>query len=499
VKRSVHILVLLAFAALLTQGFQCASSDVSAAKKALQAQDFAKAKQSLEKALTTNPNDCEALVLLGDANRGLNDADGMVTAYKKAMECPGVTPKQRDEMSVKLFNAWVGQYNGGINKFNDYVGSQKESDLSESAAMLEAAEQLKPAFSEPLALLGQIREMQNDTNASYAVYTRWWNIEKPGFETIINKNMTLGMPRGSFLKSLGTPLETKIDSLSGGGQLYKDRFDVGGRPLILFSALEGANPDALLEGWTYNPPDNIAEPEKWRTRSASLTPLKGMAFIDYQRGRRESAFQLATVVTKVKPTDPDLVPLRTQLLQDLGKTGEAMAEIEGRVKADPKNTLLRVQYASLLSASGKQDAAVKEYQDVLGQDPNNETALYNLAAHYKNIAGTKQRTELDKMDKDKNYKPDVSYMDDLATAAQYFEKLRRSPKYTADIIVLEQLANIYEVRKENGKVKALIMELEGLEEINKKNKEYYRIMEGLYGRNKMLDKMKEAQEKGEKL
>jgi len=74
-----------------------------------------------------------------------------------------------------------------------------------------------------------------------------------------------------------------------------------------------------------------------------------------------------------------------------------------------------------------------------------------------------------------------------------------SLKYRDDLIVLEQLANTYEVRKEPAKVKAVIMELEALEDRYRSNREYYRVMEGLYGRNKMMDKMKQAQEKGAKL
>lgn len=43
------------------------------------------------------------------------------------------------------------------------------------------------------------------------------------------------------------------------------------------------------------------------------------------------------------------------------------------------------------------------------------------------------------------------------------------------------------------------MELEGLEQMNLKNKTYYEIMEGLYSRNNMIDKMKEAAAKAAKL
>ena len=66
-------------------------------------------------------------------------------------------------------------------------------------------------------------------------------------------------------------------------------------------------------------------------------------------------------------------------------------------------------------------------------------------------------------------------------------------------IWIEQLANTYEVLKEKKNVRMLIMELEGLETRYSSDPNYYRIMEGLYGRNKMIDKMKEAAAKGEKL
>jgi hypothetical protein len=65
--------------------------------------------------------------------------------------------------------------------------------------------------------------------------------------------------------------------------------------------------------------------------------------------------------------------------------------------------------------------------------------------------------------------------------------------------LISELANVYEVRKDATKVKSLIMELEALEDVYSSNKDYYRTMEGLYGRNKMLDKMKQANEKGSKL
>ncbi|RPI68293.1 MAG: hypothetical protein EHM43_05310 [Ignavibacteriae bacterium] len=499
-NRPLHLFVLLAFAALLTQGFQCASSSVTVAKRAIQKKDYPAAKTALDEALATNPNDCEALVLMGDVNMQLADADGMIASYQKAQTCPELTPQQREEVSIKLYNSWVSQYNSGITKYNDYVKSKNAADLSAAATHLSNAEKLKPSFTEPIALLGQAQEQKGDTNSAYETYKRWWAIEKPGFDVVKEKGLTVNYTRKDLFQKLGTPLKSDMDSLSdGAGVIYRDQFDIGGREFYAFSAQLGSAADGTLEGWTYNPPSDLSRQERSRSRITQLNPLKALAFIEYARGNKQAALDVANAVMAVNPTDNELVPLRTQLLQELGKTDEAIKEIEAQIARDPNNVLSRLQYAALLSGTERLDDAIAQYKKIIEIDPRNETALYNLAANYKNKASVKQVAELEKMDKDKNYEPNLSYQDDLKIAADYFETLRRSPKYAADIVVMEQLANCYEVRKETKKVKTIIMEMEGLEERYKDSKEYYRIMEGLYGRNKMLDKMKEAAEKGARL
>ncbi len=496
-NRPLHLLVLLAFAALLTQGFQCASSGVATARKAMQSQDYVKAKAALHEALAQNPNNCEALVLMGDVNGMLNDVDSMVIAYKKASTCPDLTVAQRDEISIKLFNAWVGAYNTGIQRYNAYTQTQADSDLVASKENLALAVQLKPMFSDPYGLLGQIQEMQGDTNGAYKTYSDWYQQERAGIDFMISKGVTLDMVRGQAMQVLGSPVETKVDSLTDGTLIFKDRFDMAGTDLYTFSAKETSSADTVFEGWTYAPDQALSGPEKWRSRAIPLGSLKAMAFIDYQRGNQQASLNAATVVTKLKPTDQELVPLRTQLLQDLGKTDEALAEIQQMMKKYPDVLNYRLQYASLLSSVGRQPAAIEEYKQILKLDPSNTTALYNLAANYKNVASEKQLAELKKMDADKNYEPNMSYMDDLKIAAQYFEELRKNNRFATDIVVLEQLTNTYEVLKDKKKVKTLIMELEGLQGKYENDKQYWRIMEGLYGRNNMIDKMKEAAKKAE--
>ena len=95
---------------------------------------------------------------------------------------------------------------------------------------------------------------------------------------------------------------------------------------------------------------------------------------------------------------------------------------------------------------------------------------------------------------------DTTYLALLAKSGELFERLRKtSARFRDDFIVIGEMANTYEVRKVMPRVKELIGELEALESKYATNRDYYRVMEGLYARNKMFDKMKQTQEKGAKL
>jgi len=491
--------VILGTIALTTVGFQCASPEVATARKAIQAKDFPKAQASLEKALAAEPNNCEALLMLGDVKQQLNDVAGAVDAWKKARACPGIKADQSDLLSKKLYNIWVGQYNAGISKFNDYFSSKSEGNLDAAATNLRLALDVKPEFTDPLSLLGQVLEAKGDTNTAITTYTQWWDAEKTGFELLQNKGVVLGTERGAAIKILGTPTAQKVDT-SESTVLHRDKFDVGGRDLYVFSAKEASAKDAVVEGWTYNPPTTITEDEKWRIRSLTLTPIKALAYIAFSRGDKSRAFDLASLSIKLKPSDPELVPMRTQLLQDLGKSDEALQELKALTQREPKNVMYRLQYASLLASLGRSEAAITEFKAVLEMEAKNETALYNLGAEYKNLASAKQREESEKANKDRKYKPsDVAWMGDLQTSARYFETLRQGVKYRDDLIVMEQLANIYEVRRDKQQLTAIIAEFEALEQRYADNADYWRILEGIYARQEMLDKMKRAQQKAESI
>jgi len=497
--RPLHIVALLTLTALLTQGFQCASPELSIAKKAYNQKEYAKAKASVEKVLATEPNNCEALILMGDVNAGLNDTRSMVEAYQVAMKCPALTKDQQNYLSRQLYVAWVSQYNAGISKYNDYVATRSVTDLNAAATYFKEATTIKPEFSEAFVLLGQVHINQGDTTSALDAFRNWWERERPGYEILSQKSLYIGQTRGGAMRVLGTPMQTRIDSsVDGRTTFYKDKFDVGGRDVYVFSVQEGPD-DAAVEGWTYNPAQTLIEDERWRTHIVSMLGLKELAFVTYKRGNIAESFDWSTIITTLKPNDPDFMIFRIQLLQELGKGEEALADMRGLVDKSPGNVAYRLPYALLLARTDKQREAIEQFKAVLELNATNETALYNLGAEYKNAASVKQLAELDKKDQNKKYKIDQSYLDDLSMSAQYFERLRKTVKYRDDLVVMEQLANVYEVRQDATKLKSIMQELEALEDQYRTSKEYYRIMAGLYGRSKMLDKMQEALAKGESL
>jgi tetratricopeptide (TPR) repeat protein len=497
-KRHILLFVSLVAAAVLTQGFQCSSSQMTIAKKAMQTRDYVKAKTALRAALAEAPSACDAYAMLGDAHDSLNEQDSVLIAYRSALSCNTLNPRLRDAITVSLYNKYAAAYNDGIAKYNDFAASQNMESLKKARTALATAVSVRPEYTDPLVLLGEVNERLGDTAQAVTTYKQWWNAERGGFEAIATKNITLGSTRGSSIKVLGTPLATKMDSVEG-GVLYRDAFTLNAKQIILSSFAEGSN-EAVLEGWTFDPPASLTDVEKWRARMTSVQPLKNLAYIAYNSGKYEEALLWANAVMRAKPADQELSALRAQALQLSGKSDEATKELQDQIGKDPSNVNARLQYATMLSSAEKYEEAIAQYQEIIKLDAKNEIALFDYGAACKNFASLKQRAELEKQEKNKKYVADTTYMQLLSDAAKAFEQLRRvSAKYRNDYIVIAELANVYEVRKDGAKVKSLIMELEALEEVYNKNKDYYRTMEGLYGRNKMLDKMKQANEKGSKL
>jgi tetratricopeptide (TPR) repeat protein len=486
-------------AAVLVQGFQCGSADMTTARRAIQQKDFTKAKQSLNNALALNPDNVDAMILLASVYDGLEQSDSSALTYQRALGSPSIKPEQREVAGVTLFQQWAAAYNKGIKVYSEAMSSKGDSaKLREALSSFESALRIRPEYTDIYANVGETSERLGDTNRAMQAYASYYAAEKTAIEVLTASGVTLGSTRGQMIKALGTPKNTKMDSLDK-GVLYGDAYVIGGKRAILFSYTESSE-DAVVEGWRYDPPATLIEKEIVRPRIVSVGPLKNAAYIEYTRGRYAEALQWADIVAKVKPEDKELTTLRGQAMTRSGKAEQAISELTARIAKDVSAVQPRVELMAMYTNTERYDDALRIGEEVLALEPNNEAALFECAANAKNVAGLRQQQQFELMDKNPKHVMDTTYMSYLTRSAGYFERLRKvSARYKDDFGVIADLANTYEVRKDVAKVNALIGELEALEVKYANDPNYYRVMEGLYARNKMMDKMKDAQAKGAKI
>jgi tetratricopeptide (TPR) repeat protein len=154
----------------------------------------------------------------------------------------------------------------------------------------------------------------------------------------------------------------------------------------------------------------------------------------------------------------------------------------------------------MLQTLGRIDEARKEFETVLAKEPDNDIALFNLGALWKNLAADKQKAERDRAAADRKYRiNEKAYHDDLVASASFYERLHRLPKYREDILVLEQLYNIYEVVRNDSKRNAVIASLEALDSLYANDVNYLQMMERIYARSNMDSKARAMESRIKKL
>ena len=201
------------------------------------------------------------------------------------------------------------------------------------------------------------------------------------------------------------------------------------------------------------------------------------------------------MIIDLEPDNSNAYSSMVGLYQELGKTDEAIKTIQDLIKAEPKNELYITQLADLYHNLQKYDESIKTYQQALEINPKFDRANRNLASAYKNRAVEKQKAEQDKQDKNKAYKIDMeTYLPDLRQSAKYFAIALQSKTFENDMMILSELANIYQVLEEKDNLKKTVRNLEAIEFTIPQDKleQYYLNMVRIYsemGDNKKLEEI----------
>ncbi len=176
-KRTILLLLVVIISAILMQGFQCATKEITTAKVAMQSNDYPKAKQQLEQALIKNPKNDEAWYLLGQVKETMMDFKGAAEAYSEA-EKNAITPEVVKFLPNYIIRFWTGVLNLSISYYNNYVVSKDKNSLDTALFLLDIVPIVRPDMSRVYALKGIILETKNDTNSAILAYSKYASLQE---------------------------------------------------------------------------------------------------------------------------------------------------------------------------------------------------------------------------------------------------------------------------------------------------------------------------------
>ena len=315
---------------------------------------------------------------------------------------------------------------------------------------------------------------------------------------LVKKEVMLGSSRPVVQKAVGNPTNVKGTMDNRDSVLIDYYKSLDGKEAYLF--YQEKNSDFVLTGARVNPPAEWSQSDKELYSDLDMRNYAVLALHYYNRARYDKAMDLLSVSTRVQPASEEMLQLQTQIMDKTGKREEAMKTVAELAKKYPDNKAYLVQYGSMLANTNQNDAAIEQFEKALTVDPNYDIALYNLAAAYKNKAGAIQQEEQKKTDANPKYQADEArYLPLLQKSAVYFENYRKLPGKDTDFGVIEQLLNIYQVTRNEQKVKVMVAELEGTEPLYQNNRRYYELLGQIYGKLGKTDKAKAAFDKADAL
>jgi len=472
--KTIRRTLLLAFlATITTQLAGCGAADIQYAKLYRQNRDYTRANAMLEKALKDDGTNDEAWYLYIVNLYDLKQFEKIATNIDTAMLYAAT---HRGELQTLKHNTWIQLYNGGLNTYN----ANPESKEAQQAAIgyLESARKLEPEQPETYELLGSVYYSAGDTAKGLANYIAEINQISAAYEQ--------GVTMGLMLRQTPEAVERAI----GGAPARKTTVSIGGndsawiyiypsKQSFIYFEKQPKPPYAWqLSGWRVTSLEAEGmQPIRVSTQAYALVAndyyQKGLATLG--RGDKsgassqfDKAVPLLMTLQQIDPSDEFAAQAIPDIYTRLERTDKAKQEYE-RILSEHPSKAMYVSYGTLLMKSNDYQGAVNAYEKALSLAPNDEAALFDIAAAYKNWAAADQKT------KNPNYKAE------LDKSTEYFERLHAINK--TDAAALENLAENYDILGKKDKMITLVSEFEALKNTDAANSaEYWDWLAKIYAR-----------------
>ncbi|HET6510589.1 MAG TPA: tetratricopeptide repeat protein, partial [Candidatus Kapabacteria bacterium] len=260
----------------------------------------------------------------------------------------------------------------------------------------------------------------------------------------------------------------------------------GSQTYVYFEKAPRAPRNWQLSGWRMNVTEQVAN----SATRVSTDIYKTVANYYYQRGLAaqkagdnttariefDQALPLLFSVQRLDPADETAAAAIPDIYIKTNQSNKAKEQYERLLTENP-NKALYTSYGTFLLTTKDYEGAVNQYSKALAMDPNYESAIFNIAASYKNWAATEQAAK----------KPKTVYQPHLEQSTMYFEKLIQiNPN---EFTAMQNLAENYDLLGQKDKFATLVIRLEAL-----KNSEiaqdpaYWNTLGTVYSRIKGRDK-----------
>lgn len=160
------------------------------------------------------------------------------------------------------------------------------------------------------------------------------------------------------------------------------------------------------------------------------------------------------------PDDNSILESMIQIYMDLGKTGEALSNLEKAIKQDPTQPRYYFAMGALYEKMGQEEQAIQTYTKTIEVDANFFNAYYNLGALYYNKGVQQMEVAKDVPANDNaRYEAEMKKADEwFSKALPYMEKCNSIQ--AGDKMVLESLKNLYYRLKQMDKYNAVLEQIE---------------------------------------
>lgn len=478
-----NIVVVLAAATLYLalSGFDCASTEMTTAKVALQRKDLQKAEESLKKELAARPQNGEAWMLLGEVYEQQKRYPEMGDAYAKAMTAtqPALKAEDRTNLFAKRYNLWLENFNSALALRETGTSSGNPENFREALQKIDAAMLVRPGYPDNYYVRAALYRDLKDDAATNKAYMDYAEAARADVEAGMKEGLALGMTAAQVESALGKPTKNTVGK-EGGYFLYS------GKELYVYFSPESDEGPSMVEGWHYfagDPtPDNIRVAQ-YTLRGAPYYALGIDAYFEGERNpaRYNDALKYLQMVEKFD-RQQNVGQVIADIYAKTNRTGEAKKSFEDNIRQNPNDPALYINYGTLLVNLKDYPAAIENFKKVLplttAKEERHLTALFNLGAVYKNWGANLQDSIRNVTRNESKAQMEV-YMAKLRESRKYFEDYRKQAG-DDDFMVLSELANLYIVLDEQQKLTETVRMLESMEARNAQNYDYWRAMEGIY-------------------